>query len=100
MHLFQACAAKSVRFSLAEDGTLKIQRVHAEKTECPWKSYSSHIKKVIIYKGVTTICQGAFECNYLDQRIASWHIVSIGTAVFGVLRPYKKIVIPKSVTDW
>ena len=85
--LVSGVCGKSVRFSLAEDGTLKIWGKGAmyEKTECPWKSYSSHIKKVIIYKGVTTICQGAFfECNYLTSVSLPGTLKSIGTAALGL----------------
>ncbi len=95
----------NVKYVVYEDGELVIygsgkMADYSYSSSAPWYSYSSSIKTVVIYKGVTSIGNRAFDwCESLTSVTIPDSVTSIGDHAFISCDSLTSITIPDSVTS-
>ena len=86
------------------NGTLTIsgwgEMTNYLKTDAPWYSYRSSIKKLELSKDMTTIGNAAFyDCNYLTSVNIPEGVTSIGGNAFYCCYALENVTIPTSVKE-
>jgi hypothetical protein len=70
------------------------------KNGLPWDSVKADIKKVVIKKGITSICNAAFsKCENLTEASIPSTVKTIGEGAFYCCRKLAKVSIPNGVTS-
>ncbi|MBR5093908.1 MAG: InlB B-repeat-containing protein [Oscillospiraceae bacterium] len=85
---------------LWDDGSLYISGTGAMADGRPWGNYSTSIKKVYIYSGVTRIGNNAFDCcSNITQVSIPTSVTEIGSSAFYSCSSLASVRIPSSVTS-
>lgn len=84
-----------------KDGVLTVSGT-GEMTSAPWRSKSDMkqaVRKVVIKKGIETICKSAFEgCKNITNISIPNTVVTIGASAFNGCSALSSITVPESVT--
>ena len=93
---------EGLSWSLGGDGTLTV-RGKGSITSAPWQSTKEQknaIQKIVIEKGVTSICNDAFQdCRNLASVQIPDSVTALGSSVFMNCKVLSSVSLPDSVTS-
>ena len=95
----------NVSWALDDSGTLTVSGSGEMKNygseqvseQAPWLAYRDDIKKVIVEKGVTTLCTNAFQNCAMESAALPEGLESISDSAFHYCESLKEIKIPSTV---